>query len=284
MLGWKGGVLVAAVFCLSGCGDDDRRPGGVDSGGVDASSRDTGGPDVPPADCDGDEDCDDGHACTVDRCSVGGFCAHTPLDERCGEGELCTLTEGCTSGCTTNADCDDGDFCDGEEECIAGDCFEGDPADCDDGNSCTIDMCDPAVGAGGGCRYETAEGCDAGVGPPRDGGTPPVPFDPTMHYEGTFAVAPSPSLGCPGSSYAFGEVTFSVVGGDLQVRADRFLMTQSPRPDGPDFDVSSSSDAACRPVRLRGTFENSNVLSARWTATCSGTCGSQTRDIVGERR
>lgn len=68
--------------------------------------------------------CDDGVACTVDECSeVLGACAATPSD----------------------AACDDGAFCNGQEVCDPTlDCQPGTPVGCDDGIACTLDRCDEA--------------------------------------------------------------------------------------------------------------------------------------------
>ncbi|MFQ5495644.1 MAG: S8 family serine peptidase, partial [Phycisphaerae bacterium] len=46
----------------------------------------------------------------------------------------------CT-GCTTNAQCDDGVFCNGAETCNAGTCQAGTAPTCDDGIGCTDDSC-----------------------------------------------------------------------------------------------------------------------------------------------
>ncbi|MCO6439031.1 MAG: S8 family serine peptidase [Phycisphaerae bacterium] len=43
--------------------------------------------------------------------------------------------------CVVPADCDDGLFCNGAEDCIGGSCVAGTPVDCDDGVSCTNDSC-----------------------------------------------------------------------------------------------------------------------------------------------
>ncbi len=48
------------------------------------------------------------------------------------------------TGCTTNADCDNGQFCDGVETCNAGTCVAGAAPSCNDGNTCSTDVCDPA--------------------------------------------------------------------------------------------------------------------------------------------
>lgn len=50
------------------------------------------------------------------------------------------------SGCATDADCDDGDFCNGSETCVAGRCQPGATTDCDDGDECTTDTCQPLTG------------------------------------------------------------------------------------------------------------------------------------------
>jgi hypothetical protein len=44
--------------------------------------------------------------------------------------------------CETNADCDDGLSCSGEEACVDGVCVSGMPVSCDDSIACTIDSCD----------------------------------------------------------------------------------------------------------------------------------------------
>jgi hypothetical protein len=47
-------------------------------------------------------------------------------------------------GCTSDADCDDGEFCNGAETCDTGtgECLPGTPVDCDDRVTCTVDTCD----------------------------------------------------------------------------------------------------------------------------------------------
>ncbi len=51
-----------------------------------------------------------------------------------------------TTYCTTNADCDDGNLCNGPESCSANTCVAGSPLTCNDGNVCTDDTCIPATG------------------------------------------------------------------------------------------------------------------------------------------
>ena len=43
--------------------------------------------------------------------------------------------------CETDGDCSNGLECDGVEQCVDGECVDGDAPDCDDGNSCTDDEC-----------------------------------------------------------------------------------------------------------------------------------------------
>lgn len=87
--------------------------------------RDAGPVDAPPPECVRDGDCDDGVACTQDRC-VAFVCAHRPDDGRCDDGLFCT----------------GGDRCDATLGCVTG----GSP--CDDGVDCTEDVCDELLGCG----------------------------------------------------------------------------------------------------------------------------------------
>ena len=56
----------------------------------------------------------------------------------------------CSSGCSVNADCDDGQYCNGTETCNAGVCQAGTSVVCNDGVSCTTDSCN-----------ESTDSCDA---------------------------------------------------------------------------------------------------------------------------
>lgn len=121
--------------------------------------------------CSLDLDCDDGEACTLETCGVGGVCEYTPLDARCPAGESCVVGRGCVSGmsCTSAAECDDSIACtvdtcgvggvcrhmELDELCTdpgmptcdstMGGCVRGSgcasAADCDDSIACTIDSC-----------------------------------------------------------------------------------------------------------------------------------------------
>ncbi len=84
--------------------------------------------------CVSDGECTDNNRCTLDRC-VNGCCTHTP-------------------GCSTNAECDDGMFCNGAEKCQSGCCLAGTPSCC----------------ASNQCCNEDANACQAGLGCTSDAG------------------------------------------------------------------------------------------------------------------
>ncbi len=116
--------------------------------------------------------CDDSNECTADTCDTGTGCANTPLasgaactvgvcdgngncveclaDADCDDGNACNGLEICSSGqCSPGIelDCDDADVCNGEETCdaVAG-CLNGTAMNCDDSNECTADSCDSISG------------------------------------------------------------------------------------------------------------------------------------------
>ena len=64
-------------------------------------------------------------------------------------------------GCSVNADCDDGLFCNGAETCNAGTCQAGTAPSCDDGISCTADSCNESTDS---CDNVTNDSlCDNGL-------------------------------------------------------------------------------------------------------------------------
>ena len=98
----------------------------------------------------GPVDCDDGLFCTEDIPQEDRTCLNVPIpDETYNE---CT-TRVCDDDIngfrfvTSDAACDDGNVCNGQEICHeqAG-CRPGDPINPDDGIPCTDDSCDPIVG------------------------------------------------------------------------------------------------------------------------------------------
>lgn len=276
--------LAALLVALATAGCSARSSSGSDGGGTgfDAHARLDAGLDGGPTPCESDTDCDDDIECTADLCGVGGLCNNTPLDETCPEGQFCSPARGCSEGCESDADCSDGIFCNGAELCVAGDCFDGDPADCDDGNPCTTDTCDTSFD---GCSYEVAEGCDAGI-PSADAGVPCDDFEAPTHYSGDFRFLPVQASSCLSATYSIDEVSFSISGDTLEVQADRFTLTQSPVPTGPDFSVTfTQSD--CAVYELEGTFSCADRFDGTWRATMMGSCGicsNQNASIVGIRQ
>ncbi len=143
---------------------------------------------VPVAgDCTDDDDCDDGHGCTVDTCNVGtGACTYTLAADgtACSDGNQCTQSDTCQAGVCTGSNpvvctpldqchvagtcnpatgvcsnpekpngttCNDGKVCTNPDTCQAGVCA-GTPLNgttCDDGNACTqTDACDAGTCTG----------------------------------------------------------------------------------------------------------------------------------------
>lgn len=273
------------ALLLVGCtisSEDDAGPGGDMDSGMDSGPPAT---DSGPRTCDNDVDCDDGFPCTIDTCVVGNVCEYTAVQERCPDGEVCTLTEGCrasTGDCTTDADCDDMDACTGTEMCLREMCVPGRPFNCSDGNACTTDICDQTVP--GMCRYELAAGCDAG-GPLEDAGPPCDAFDPATDYTGTYSLLPGQACDAGlGAGYDVRSATFSVSGGVLTVQAGPFTLTQSPAPTTGMFDVSGSN--GCASVRITGEFMCRGSFRGTWMIThtssaCVMRCTDGSRTIVG---
>lgn len=243
--------------------------------------------DSGPETCTTAADCDDSIACTLDECVVGNVCRHDPLDARCNTaaGERCVAGRGCVSGmptdCETHADCQDGLRCNGSEQCIAGNCFMATtPHDCDDGNACTEDICDESAPSG--CRYETL--CDSGT-VLVDAGTPCDAFE-ASDYSGRFSFAPTARSACTGSAtYNISEIEIRLpAGGGLEIRADRFTLTQASTPTDGSFDATFSD--GCSSVRLQGQFTCADRWEGTWTANFSGSCSicpSQSRGASGRR-
>ena len=257
--------LVAASGCTKQADVPPTRS--HDAAVVDLPSADLGS----PTRCTTSAQCDDGFACTIDGCGAGGLCAHTAIDAMCAADETCVVGRGCvTRGatvCTTNAECDDGIFCNGAERCNARVCITPLPETCDDGNACTTDTCDAVRDQ---CVRETAPGCDAGV-LPGDGGSAP-PFVAPGDYTGSFLFVPAQSSGCGAATFSISSVTFSNTGTTLTVQGGSFPMTQSPVPTDASFDVTYVQ-SGCGTYRLQGTFSDRNTFHGTWTAAFSGGCG-----------
>ena len=275
------GMALSTVGCTQTGSESDA------GRGFDTGARDTGA-DAPATRCTSDPECDDDIECTIDSCVVGNVCEHAPLDELCPSGERCIVGDGCRAGmpddCVTSDDCDDGSYCNGVETCVGPEgsrvCVRGMDVDCDDGNACTLDRCEEAED---GCRYATAPGCDAGV-VPTDAGVPCDAFDASTDYVGTFRMVPGQAQSCGDAMYRVSDLVFSISGSTLSVRADGFVLTQTPVPTDGTFDVSAT--VGCGTYRVSGSFECADRFTGRWLATFSGCafCTRQDAMIGGFRR
>jgi hypothetical protein len=189
--------IVAAGFCVTGCSfitDLSPATGGPDgvggmsgSGGISASggmSGSGGHPDAAPdahfvidaaADarpdaaltCTSSLECDDGLACTADRCAFPGLCQHLPNDSVCTSPNLCTI-DVCNPtgdmpdpcGCThTFRPCFIGEICMADLGCVSLHCNATnpcpEPADCCMIASCENERCNqiPKCSIGQRCVY-----------------------------------------------------------------------------------------------------------------------------------
>ncbi len=97
---------------------------------------------VLPGCCRSDDACDDGIACTDDRCTAGA-CVHVPLDERCGSRGDCAVPV-CAPGDASA----DGNGCTARPVDDAVFCTE-------DADPCTVDVCRL-----GDCAHEPVTGAD----------------------------------------------------------------------------------------------------------------------------
>ena len=125
------------------CASDAECDDGFVCNGPERCADDRCVPGAPP-------ECDDATTCTIDACSEAlGGCVNTPDARECAGDFVCDPTGGCVPPtlCVGDADCDDGNFCDGAERCVDGRCAAGTPPDCGDGVACTVDACDDVADA-----------------------------------------------------------------------------------------------------------------------------------------
>ncbi|GAB4196906.1 MAG: hypothetical protein OHK0013_04540 [Sandaracinaceae bacterium] len=217
--------------------------------------------------CRSNPDCDDGVACTVDVCAAGGTCMRTPVNSMCNTaaGEVCTST-GCRvpMTCTTDEDCQDGNFCNGRERCIPE--LGCQPATmmprCDDGQACTRDSCDPAMG----CVYT----CDASMPGCMCGGE--------IDCVGRFALTPVPADSCASGmvDYSLGAIEIAIAGGQAFVDP----IAPSRASFGTLTDTSASCPRVTAQARVEGavpevftldvTFESSDRFTGTFDANYGG--------------
>lgn len=122
----------------------------------------------PACGCAADADCDDAVTCDGhERCVSGtcvdgtstcvtGFvcdaqydaCVECVVDVDCGAHASC-IARSCVT-CASDADCVDGNLCNGAEQCVAGKCKAGQPLICSSTTLCGVTArCDPSVGCVG---------------------------------------------------------------------------------------------------------------------------------------
>ena len=96
--------------------------------------------------------CGDGTLSVGEQCDVSAANGDAACPGKCVAGDpqgLGNIANGgpgqCRCSCTTDAECSDGNKCNGAEKCQNNICVPGDPPNCDDNNPCTTD-CDPSIG------------------------------------------------------------------------------------------------------------------------------------------
>eukprot|EP00977_Amphora_coffeiformis_P017502 scaffold5771_cov171-Amphora_coffeaeformis.AAC.19 len=132
------------------------------------------------ADCDDSDPCNGAEICSAGICVPGTHLTCPDDGLFCNGPETCVTGVGCQSGpapacihgcdegtdqcnaCSSNADCDDSDPCNGVETCSAGTCIPGTPLTCsDDGLFCNgPETCVAGVGCRSGPAPECTNGCD----------------------------------------------------------------------------------------------------------------------------
>jgi polyvinyl alcohol dehydrogenase (cytochrome) len=118
----------------------------------------------------------------------------------------------CDAPCGQDADCNNGDACDGSERCEAGVCVAGSALNCDDGQACTADRCDPQLG----CRSTNSPGAACPGGVCDASGACSACVAPTNTYDAIQAlIFDSPTYGCSG-----GTCHSASARGGLDLRAD----------------------------------------------------------------
>jgi hypothetical protein len=118
------------------------------------------------ADCPASADpCSGPPACVAHMCQRGS--SPLPDETACSDGNASTLYDVCRSGtcrgfaCGSDAQCSDGDACNGTELCVANACVAGTPMVCSDGNACNgAETCQSST-----CVAGTPPACPTDQGP-----------------------------------------------------------------------------------------------------------------------
>lgn len=244
---------------------------------------------APTGACGSDADCDDDVACTRDTCAADLTCSNTALDEMCdtAAGERCSATAGCfvPMPCTTDTDCQDGNFCNGRERCTAE--FGCAPAEapvmCNDSDDCTLEMCDPTLTNDddptqmGACTTPACDRSRPECGCPTTGAT----------CSGRFSLpgASGNCLGALGFSWNFSTVRFTNSGGVIEVTEWTVDTTATappmadPGPACPEINavtvVGAGGAGGCEETyRIQGTFTDDDTFTGTFSAIFTGFCAS----------
>lgn len=145
----------------AGSGGAAGSAGAAGSGGL---TDCTGVEDGTPCEADGGNTLCIADACVESECGDGYV--DESQDEFCDDGKNGDDADGCTdlcqATCTKDADCDDGNPCNGVETCGGNVCVAGSAVNCDDGNPCTTDAC---IMGNGQCSHQGLDdgtACGAG--------------------------------------------------------------------------------------------------------------------------
>ena len=128
------------------------------------------------------------------------------------------------TGCTSDVECDDGDFCNGAESCVEGACRTAQPTACDDGDPCTANVCQPT-----GCTNPPID-C-AGAVPESQ---PDTPLTASLNENGSITLSWGPSCGSGDQTYAVFQGTLGAFASHEWVNCDTAGATSLTFPPAPD--------------------------------------------------
>ena len=217
--------------------------------------------------CNSAADCDDDVPCTMDSCTVDRECRNTAMNDSCtGADEVCHPSAGCIviQPCENNAQCDDGNFCNGAEVCSAefGCSPPEAPRVCDDSDDCTVDSCDA-----------TADQCVFACDTTRAECNCPVD---TPTCQGTFTLTPAPSDSCASGmvNYNLSTVTFTTIAGTLDAmpaQAHFNSLSDTTAPVCPTFvAVAEVPGGTTERFTLSGTFSDDDTFTGMFVADYGG--------------
>lgn len=194
------GIGVLCVLGLAGCAGDHVLSGNPSPSGETAVHQEE-----LNLLCSSDQQCSDGHACTIDLC-IAGICVHGPdlgcceTDDDCstdvscaavscvlntcvetpilgcGDTEAASTTESDTSDdllgvlCGSDTDCEDGDPCTDDVCLVGGVClFASNPLCCEDANDCNgVLACHTGQCVDNRCSLTVTPGCEDDAGTTND--------------------------------------------------------------------------------------------------------------------